>query len=288
MKICPECNHEFESREWLCPHCHWHAPITAGFPSLAPQLARSGGGFEPEAFAKLAKLEAGSFWFRSRNRLIILALQKYCPNIKNFLEIGCGTGFVLTGVASAYPAMRLVGSEVFSEGLKHAAERLPTAELVQMDARNMPYLEEFEVIGAFDVLEHIQEDQIVLRNIWKALKPNGSLLLTVPQHQFLWSAVDESAHHVRRYNSRDLRKKLENAGFNIVRASSFVSFLMPLMLLSRWRQRDSASAEQSGELALPPALNSVLECVMMLERFLIQQGLNFPFGGSLLFVARKS
>ena len=75
------------------------------------------------------------------------------------------------------------------------------------------------------------EDETVLRQVAKALRPGGRLLITVPQHQFLWSATDETAHHVRRYSCQsDLRAKTERAGFHVLRVSSFVSFLLPLML----------------------------------------------------------
>src|SRR5690606_22871969 len=116
-----------------------------------------------------------------------------------FLEIGCGTGFVLSGVADAFPAVRLFGSEIFTAGLEFAARRQPSVNFMQMDARSLPFLDEFDVIGAFDVLEHIVEDGQVLAQMREALKPNGIILLTVPQHEWLWSPVDEFACHVRRY-----------------------------------------------------------------------------------------
>lgn len=262
-------------------------PVIEGFPAFAPAFAMEGGGFNPESFAELARLEAGSFWFRSRNRLIIWALQHYFPKAGSFLEVGCGTAFVLSGIAQARPDMRLAGSEIFSQGLTFAAERLPGVELMQMDARSIPYAAEFDAIGAFDVLEHIVEDQLVLNEIGKALKPNGGLLLTVPQHQFLWSAADESAHHVRRYSSRDLREKVERAGFKVIRMTSFVSLLLPMMLASRWAKRRASAEETSAELALAPSLDALLEQVMRLELLLIQSGLNLPIGGSLLLIATK-
>ena len=85
-----------------------------------------GAGFRPEAFEQLAALEAQNFWFRARNRLIVWALKKHFPNMRRYLEIGCGTGYVLAGVAQAYPAAKLVGSEIFSVGSPFAASRAKT------------------------------------------------------------------------------------------------------------------------------------------------------------------
>ena len=93
--------------------------------AFAPELALESEGFEAGYFARLAEQEAGNFWFRSRNRLLIWALERYFPNAKNFLEIGCGTGFVLSGLRKAFPNLVLSGSEVFTEGLGFAAARLP-------------------------------------------------------------------------------------------------------------------------------------------------------------------
>jgi SAM-dependent methyltransferase len=287
MRLCLKCGHEFKAAGWCCTACDWQAQIIGGFPSLAPEFATTGGGFKPEYFNELAQLEAGSFWFRSRNRYIIWALQHYFPKAGSFLEIGCGTAFVLSGIAQTCPDMRIAGSEIFSQGLAFAALRLPGAELMQMDARSIPYVAEFDSIGAFDVLEHIVDDEMVLRETNKALKSGGGLLLTVPQHQFLWSPADENARHVRRYSSRDLKEKVERAGFKVMRMTSFVSFLLPLMLVSRWAKRNASGKEASAELALAPSLDALLEQVMRLELLLIKTGINLSIGGSLLLIASK-
>jgi len=152
---------------------------------------------------------------------------------EKFLEVGCGTGFVLSGIASAKPNMSLTGSEIFMAGLSHAVLRVPSAHFMQMDARRVPFIEEFDAIGVFDVLEHIEEDEKVLDQLYKAIKPSGVLLLTVPQHPWLWSASDEYACHVRRYTHSEVRNKILNAGFKIIRSTSFVTSLLPAMVFSR-------------------------------------------------------
>lgn len=255
---------------------------------MAPELAHGGAGFQPEAFAELVALEAGNFWFRARNRLIIWALRRHFPQIKRYLEIGCGTGFVLSGVAQAYPQALLTGSEVFSVGLPYAASRVDTAEFLQMDARHIPYEEEFDVIGAFDVLEHIEEDDVVLSEMLRSVLPGGGIILTVPQHPWLWSRQDDYACHVRRYRVRELRKKVLYAGFEVELETSFVSLLLPAMLASRLtRQKASATSDHMAELRLPSFINRAFEGVMNIERLFIRLGLRFPAGGSLLLIARK-
>ena len=188
-------------------------------------------GFNPDLFEKLSVLEADNFWFRGRNKLILWAIKKYANNPESFLEIGCGTGFVTGAVANCFPETRVVGSEYFEEGLVFAKKRVPRAEFIKLDARSLPYRDEFSVIGLFDVLEHIKEDTDVLRQIYLALKPGGYLLITVPQHQWLWSSFDVFSCHERRYSAKDLHKKIKHAGFEIIRSSSFVSGLLPVMYI---------------------------------------------------------
>jgi len=91
----------------------------------------------------------------------------------SFLEIGCGTGFVLSGVAQRFPQAKIVGSEIFVSGLAYAAQRLRSVELVQMDARRVPYRENFDVVAALDVIEHIEEDELVLEQLFSVLRPGG-------------------------------------------------------------------------------------------------------------------
>ncbi len=264
--------------------------MIGGFTAFAPTLASQNGGFREEYFADLAALEARNFWFRARNELIVWAMKTYFPDCQRFLEIGCGTGFVLSGIRSACPSIELSGSEIFSAGLAFAATRVPSAQFYQMDARKIPFSEHFDAIGAFDVLEHIDDDRSVIAEVSKALRPGGGFLITVPQHPSLWSQQDGHAHHVRRYTGTELRRKVEAAGFEVVRMTSFVSLLLPMMFASRKRKSDhkpGVDIDAMGDLRQPWAVNGALEAVMSIERTLIRRGLSLPAGGSLLVVARK-
>ena len=245
-------------------------------------------GFDPEYFKELATVEDGNWWFRSRNTLIIWALARYFPQSKNFLEIGCGTGFVLLGIQQAFPDLVLSGGELFGEGISHAEMRLPNVTLFQMDARKIPFEGEFDVIGAFDVLEHIEEDEWVISQMFRAVKIGGGIIVTVPQHRFLWSSIDEYSFHKRRYTREELVEKVEGAGFKIIRITSFVSFLLTLMLISRVKYRTSSRAfDPLAEFRIGHFLNGVFEKIMDMERSLITSGISFPVGGSLLVVARR-
>jgi SAM-dependent methyltransferase len=156
-----------------------------------------------------------------------------------------------------------------------------------MDARRMPFEEEFDVIGAFDVLEHIEQDGAVLCEMFRAVRPGGGIMLTVPQHPFLWSRTDEHARHKRRYTRREMIDKVRRAGFGIARATSFVSLLLPAMVVSRAAGRATRRADPLPELGIGAGMNAILTRVLAAERALIERGVSFPAGGSLLVVARK-
>lgn len=289
MKLCARCGESLERATQRCGSCLYEPENIDGHLAFAPELAHESEGFEADYFGKLAELEAGNFWFRSRNELIIWALQRYFPAAENFLEVGCGTGFVLSGIRKALPALALNGSEVFSAGLAFAAERLPGVELFQMDARRIPFREEFDCIGAFDVLEHVKEDEEVLAQMFRATRRHGGILLTVPHHPFLWSPVDDYARHVRRYRTHELSEKVRRAGFTFIRATSFVSLLFPALMLSRFKQRLSGKElDPLAEFKINPLMNATLERVLGAERAMIRAGISFPAGGSLLLIARRS
>lgn len=288
MKKCPQCSAHFITINPSCPQCGFQPERKDRFTIYAPDMASNGGGFKDVYFSDLANIEAGNFWFRARNRLIIWAVGKYMPTARTLLEVGCGTGFVLNGISAAYPQIKLLGAELFTAGLAFAASRLPSIEFIQMDARNIPFASEFDVVGAFDVLEHIEEDRLVLDQMHEALMPSGIMLLTVPQHAWLWSSSDDYACHVRRYSAKDIHEKVERAGFKIVLSTSFVATLLPAMLISRLlNKRALDEFDALAEFRISPWLNRLLEIIMNAEILLIRCGIRLPWGGSRLIVAKK-
>lgn len=286
VKRCPGCSARFQGAEWSCPACGWAPEVLDGVPAFAPELSRDG--YEAAFFAPLAEAEPGHFWFEVRNRLVVDALRRHFAGTERFLEVGCGTGFVLAGVRRAFPGWALTGTDLFPEGLRFARRRVPEAALFQMDARRIPFEAEFDVAGAFDVLEHVEEDEAVLAEMRRAVRPGGGILVTVPQHPRLWGPMDDLARHRRRYTRAELVAKVERAGFRVERVTSFVSLLLPLMAASRLlRPRRRVEADPMAELRIAPAANRVLALVLDAERRLIERGLSFPAGGSLLLAARR-
>jgi SAM-dependent methyltransferase len=261
--------------------------IRDGYLCFAPALVDSIAGYDASYFARLAALESGHFWFETRNRLILWALQQYFPQAQSFCEIGCGTGFVLSAIQQTRPDLQLAGSEILIEGLKYAQQRLGAVQLFQMDAQDIPYRNEFDIIGLFDVLEHIENDSGAAAQVFQAVKLGGGILISVPQHPFLWSNFDVFSHHYRRYTRKSMTDLLIKAGFEILFASSFFSSTLPLIMLSRLRNTQSASYDPWQEFNIHPVVNNGLKRALGVETALIRAGVSFSLGSSLLVIARK-
>ena len=236
-----------------------------------------------------------SFWFINRARLIIALIRRYFPSPQSIFEIGCGTGHVLLALRQNFPSAALAGSDLYLGGLTFARGRVgPDIALIQMDARNVPVIEQFDVIGVFDVIEHIADDQRVLDQIYAALKPNGGVVIAVPQHPWLWSQADMDAHHQRRYRGRELEAKLINAGFRIHYSTSFNALLLPLMIASRMTGQTFCALERGAKrcrwrkLAIPSWLNGILSLWLPARgAYYVADGRTLAVGGSRLVVARR-
>jgi len=289
MKICLTCGQRHDRPDWSCPSCGGTPARCQGFISFAPNArSKPSGTYDHEILGDLTAAEGrGHFWFRSRVRLLAWALQCYFPRARSFLEIGCGTGFVLLGFRRLFPDLRLAGGEISYEGLIVAAERVPEAVLFQMDARTIPFENEFDVVGAFDVLEHVEEDDAILRQMYQATKPGGGIIITVPQHRWFWTSWDIRSGHRRRYARDQMVQKMKNAGFRVVRTTSFATFLLPLMLLARMLEWIGL-CDATMELKAVPRLNTCLEQILGLEHLLICAGMSLPAGASLLVIGRKT
>jgi SAM-dependent methyltransferase len=257
--------------------------------------------YDPSFFAELAKIESEHFWFRTRNQVIAALAEQITeilPDGFRVLEVGCGTGNVLRALQQACPRGIVVGMDLFAEGLAIARTRT-SCPLVQGNLEQPGFGVQFDLIGAFDVVEHLSNDLQVFRSIHSMLRPGGMLLLTVPAHQSLWSYFDEVSHHCRRYEPDDLRRKLNQCGYEVEFLSEFMASIYPLFWLSRRiksiRYRNDSSnfaktdrALSLQELRIVPVLNGLLTFVLKQEARLIKSRFVLPFGSSLIAVARRA
>lgn len=284
MRLCSRCRAPLAGRRWECDACGWHASQRHGITILLDLEP-------PEAFTSrqaqnVAAVDPAHFWFAARNQLIGWMLVRHAPGAQTFFEAGCGTGTVLCGLAGLVPRLQLTGAEVSMPSLQLAAAAVPAATLVYADTRQLPYEEEFDAVGAFDVLEHIADHDAALRGLVRTVRPGGLVLLTVPQHRWLWSPIDVYSRHQRRYTRSELVALVNASGLEVIGVTSFVSLLLPFMLLSRLAQR-GGEVVPGREFEMSGWLNRLAMGVMRLELALIRAGLSLPAGGSLMLAARR-
>lgn len=289
MKHCVECGRGFDGDGWECPACGF-APERAGdWPSFSKGYLGGGGQpFDGAMYAGMMAYERRSFYSRARRRLIVWGLRECFPGACTLLDLGVGTGAVLAAIRDALPAVRLFGADTSIDSLAITRDRLgKDACLIHTDAGRIPFADHFDVVGAFDVVEHIDDDGAALRAIHGAVKPGGGVLLTVPQHRVFWSGRDEEVGHKRRYVGRELAAKVEAAGFEVVLDTSFMATLFVPQYLARrvlvWRGRRSYKADHD----LPRPLDRALGAMLDAELALIRAGVRFPFGGLRIVGGRK-
>lgn len=238
---------------------------------------------ERVVYRQMAELDQRHWWYRARREILAALIRRTVrlPEEAQLLEIGCGTGHNLA-MLSEFGHVDAV--ELDEEARTFAEQRLgrsvmsaPLPELAGVPDRH------YDLVGAFDVIEHIDDDRAAIASIATRLKPGGKFFMTVPAHQWMWSAHDEVNHHKRRYSKRSLRRLIEGSPLKLERISYFNSLLFPVAVAERLSSK--LRGKDRADLTLPPApLNAALERTFAAERHLVGR-LPLPPGLSLFAVA---
>lgn len=240
---------------------------------------------DPLLLRQHLELEERHWWFVARRKIVLGALEHHLGRRRGLeiLDAGCGGGATLHSLRR-YGSPR--GMELSEEAVRYARER--GRDVVEGSIERMPFASgEFDLALALDVIEHVPDDQRALEELWRVLRPGGSLLVTVPALEVLWSAHDEANGHYRRYTLGGLRDAVEAAGFTAVHATYFNTLLFPPILAARTlgRLRGKSGGSDVAETSRP--LNAVLEGIFSLEAPLAGRA-RLPIGVSALCLARKA
>jgi SAM-dependent methyltransferase len=238
---------------------------------------------ERVVYQQMAELDDRHWWYRARRRILaeLIRREGQLPRHAQILEIGCGTGhnLAMLGEFGHVDALELddEARALSEKRLGRKIMRSPLPELSEVCDRH------YDLIGAFDVIEHIDDDVAAVAAIATKLKAGGKFMIAVPAHRWMWTAHDVVNHHKRRYSKRALKALIENSPMRLDKIGYFNSLLFPLAVaeraVSKLRGRDSADVK------LPPApLNAALERVFAAERYLVGR-LPLPPGLSLFAVA---
>jgi SAM-dependent methyltransferase len=232
------------------------------------------------------QVEDRHWWYRGRRTVIERVLESLrLPARARILDAGCGSGRNMVELAR-HGAVTGIELSQASAGLARARG---VGEVIEGSVLDMPFpSDSFDLAVSLDVIEHLEQDLDALRELRRTVAPGGSLMVTVPAYQWLWSGHDEINHHHRRYTRRSLQRAAEEAGWEQVRTTYFNSLLLPVAIMLRLLDRvNRKTTESSLDLWVPPEpLNWVLERPLLLEAALIGRGGRIPSGLSLLAVFR--
>lgn len=244
--------------------------------------------YNAESLDNLYSQEEKHFWFISRKEFIFQNFQKYIKLDDTIIEIGAGTGNVSRYLKKKGYRNISVG-EMHLKGLEYALS-YGLNECYQFNLLDTPFENEFDTVCLFDVLEHIHDDILALQNVHKMLKKNGSLILTVPSHMWLWNRDDAIAGHKRRYTRNELVQRLEQNGFEVLNSIYFFISITPLLFLRRILNKDDGSNVKSEEFNKDISINPILSTILLFISRIENKLNNFLpnwFGGSLFVIAKK-
>jgi ubiquinone/menaquinone biosynthesis C-methylase UbiE len=239
---------------------------------------------EEAVYSEMRRLEDAYWWFVGK-RMFIFNFIEEPPGV--ILDLGCGTGAMIENLSRI--SKNVIGIDNNRLAISYIKKRSGVKKVAVSDARFISMKNNtFDLIIASDLLEHIADDELVLNEINRVLKPGVKLIATVPSFTFLWSKHDDAAHHVRRYNINLLKHKTEKANLRAERLSYTNMFAFPILLLLRSLKRIMSRRQRSRTdfFHTPPVLNAFFIACYKLEAALLKK-INFPFGVSILGVFVK-
>ncbi len=243
---------------------------------------------EPDYYIKYYHFERSHWWFTVRARIIsdIISKQVKPSPDSRVLNVGAATGASSEWLK---PFGRVVSLESDPDTCRFLRDQLQM-EVIEGSVSRLPFPDShFDMVCAFDVLEHVEEDTLAMKEMKRVLKTGGLLMLTVPAFRFLWSSHDLVNHHKRRYTKKAITHKLTAIGFKIPYSSYFNSLLFPPIviyrLLGKMKKRNHSDFESA--LSGNKWLNRIFRSIFDLERKMLKF-IRFPAGVSIITAARKS
>lgn len=240
---------------------------------------------EPKIYEAMRQDQQHHWWFVARRKILSSVLTSLPLNADSRIcEAGCGVGGNLAMLGSfgsvhafeinpsAIEKCRLISDADIREG------SLP-------DHIPFPADQKFDLVVAFDVLEHIEDDQNSFAALVDKLNPDAYLFITVPAYAWMMSAHDHAHHHHRRYSRSSLRALATQGNIEILRLGYFNSLLFPAIaakrLIGKGSQKNHSDADMPGKI-----VNSILMRTFSVEAWFTGRFF-FPFGTSLGLLVRK-
>lgn len=243
---------------------------------------------EQQLYENTYRSEQSHWWFKGRRHLVLDQLaQRYEGRTDlQVLDVGCGTGLNMKYLAR-YGSVTGVD---LSETALHFCRTRGHTRLIKAPIEHLPFpTGSFDLVTALDIVEHLDDDLVALREVQRILKPGGRVVILVPAYMFLWSLQDEISHHRRRYVRTQLRAVIERSGLVVERATYANTLLFPVVYGGRMalkiQRRVNPTIENENSLH-PAWSNGVLTRIFDAEAPLLRH-IDAPFGVSILAIAKK-
>jgi len=242
---------------------------------------------QQHTYSIMYEVEGRHWWFAGRRRIIQSFLKPICQATgltrPRILDIGCGTGANLEMLSQFGYAE---GVDVSVDALEFCRQR-GLQNVRQGEAEHLPYEDSsFDLVTALDVVEHLDDDVLGLKEMRRVLRPEGVALMFVPAFMFLWGVQDDISHHRRRYTRATLQQAVRAAGFEIERFTyANITFLAPI-LLGRLLMRATGLRPASENNLTIGVLNRMLGRILGAESSILRH-MNLPLGVSAICVARR-
>ena len=241
---------------------------------------------QQHTYAIMNRVEDSHWWYVGRRRILESFMEGIIAKLKvenpRILDVGCGTGGNLEMLEKFGAAE---GVDVSDEALEFCQSKGLTVH--KGLAEEMPFASEtFDVVTALDVVEHLDDDVAGLKEMHRVLKSGGKSLIFVPAFMWLWGVQDDVSNHRIRYTKKQIVERLEQAGFEIERATyANWTFFAPI-LGGRTLMKITGIKPESENNVNVSALNGVFGKIFGAERFWLKN-FDFPFGVSIVIVAKK-
>lgn len=235
----------------------------------------------------LADAQGNNFWFYRKTEFIGILLDnlKLNKDIK-ILNLGAGTGQDLETIKKFGDVSVL---DIDSRALDLIPDNAVENKILA-DACDTKLPENsFDLILAFDLLEHIKDDKKAVLEVLRLLRPGGYFVFTVPAYSFLFSAHDKYLEHYRRYNKKDLLSLFNNLSFKKIELSNWFFFLFPVIALYRLAIKKLKIKHENYKIIVIPKFWDFIGNITILnfENFLFKKGVRYPFGSTFYGIYKK-
>lgn len=239
-------------------------------------------------YARMAEYEQNYWWHLGRLEIIQTYVKRALGKKKDaeILNVGCGTG----GTIDMLEKFGRVENVDISDDAIAFMNKMGYKNITKVDGVELPYKDKsYDVVGAFDVLEHIDDHVGALKEWRRIIKDDGAIVITVPAYQWLWSEHDVSLHHQRRYTTKSLMDAAAKAGLKPEKRSYAISFSLPLVAGFRFMNKalGRKTNSETSYVAVPAGVNRLFTKFLKVEARLHQK-VSLPAGTSVVTILRKA